>query len=114
MFKAEFDGNTLMILGFFLNPNESFAMYIITDGKSDIIQYGSRIADIDSLIIRNTRQESIEQWRQKGFWIFGTIMGIVICCVAAMRIWYIRSRKGMKEFEKKFFGVYKETKIEKK
>jgi len=112
--KAEFDGNILTISDFFLNPNESFTMYIITDGQPDIIRYGSRIADVDGLIIRNTRQEKFNQWRQKGFWIFGTIMGIVICGVSILIIWDIRSRKRMKELEKKLFNAYKDDETEKK
>lgn len=112
--KAEFDGNILTISDFFVNPNESFTMYIITDGQPDIIRYGSRIADVDDLIIRNTRQEKFNQWRQKGFWIFGTIMGIVICGVAILLIWDIRSRKRMKELEKKLFNAYKDDETEKK
>lgn len=112
--KAEFDGNILTISDFFLNPNESFTMYIVTDGQPDIIRYGSRIADVDGLIIRNTRQEKIDQWRQKGFWISGTIMVIVICVVAVLLIWDIRSRKRMKEIEEKLFNVYKDAEIEKK
>lgn len=112
--KVEFDGNMLTISDFFLNPNESFTMYIITDGQPDIIRYGSRIADVDNLVIRNTRQEIIDQWRQKGFWIFGTIMGIAICVVIVLIIWDIRSRKRMKELEKKLSNVYKEADIEKK
>ena len=89
-------------------------MYIITDGQPDIIRYGSRIADVDGLIIRNIRQEKFNQWRQKGFWIFGTIMGIVICGVAILLIWDIRSRKRMKELEKKLFNAYKDDETEKK
>ena len=112
--KAEFDGNILTISDFFLNPNESFNMYIITDGQPDIIRYGSRIADVDGLIIRNIRQEKFNQWRQKGFWIFGTIMGIVICGVAILLIWDIRSRKRMKELEKKLFNAYNDDETEKK
>lgn len=112
--KAEFDGNILTISDFFLNPNESFTMYIITDGQPDIIRYGSRIADVDDLIIRNTRQEKFNQWRQKGFWIFGIIMGIVICGVAILLIWDIRSIKRMKELEKKLFNAYKDDEAEKK
>ena len=112
--KAEFDGNILTISDFFLNPNESFTMYIITDGRPDIIRYGSRIADVDGLIIRNTRQEKIDQWYQKGFGISGTIMVIVICIVAVSLIWVIRSRKRMKELEKKLFNAYKDAEIDKK
>ena len=111
--NAEFNGNILTISDFFLNPNESFTMYIITDGKPDIIQYGSRIADVDGLIIRNTRQEKFIQWRQKGFWILGTTMGIVICGLAVFIIWEIRSSKRMKELEKKIFDAYKEAETEK-
>ncbi|MCH5344691.1 MAG: hypothetical protein J1E64_11685 [Acetatifactor sp.] len=103
--KVEFDGNMLTISDFFLNPNESFTMYIITDGQPDIIRYGSRIADVDNLVIRNIRQEIIDQWRQKGFWFFGTIMGIAICVVIVLIIWDIRSRKRMKELEKKLSNV---------
>lgn len=77
--KSEFDGNILTISDFFLNPNESFTMYIITDGQPDIIRYGSRIADVDGLIIRNTRQEKIDQLRQKGLWIFGILLAFILC-----------------------------------
>lgn len=77
--KSEFDGNILTISDFFLNPNESFTMYIIADGQPDIIRYGSRIADVDGLIIRNTRQEKIDQLRQKGLWIFGILLAFILC-----------------------------------
>ena len=41
-------------------------------------------------------------------------MGIVICGVAILLIWDIRSRKRMKELEKKLFNAYKDDETEKK
>ena len=112
--KAKYDGNKLTISDFFLNPNESFTMHIITDGQSDIIRYGSRIADVDGLIIRNTRQENTNQRRQKVFWIFGIMMVIVICGTVFLLIWDIRSRKRIKELEKRYFNAYRDDETEKK
>lgn len=55
--NAKIDGTTLTITDFYLNLEESFGIYLIVDGKPDVINYHSRISDISELSLRNKPKE---------------------------------------------------------
>ncbi len=55
--NAKLDGTKLTIMDFYLNTAESFGIYLIIDGKPNIISYHSRISGISELTLRNTPKE---------------------------------------------------------
>ncbi|MCI9540965.1 MAG: hypothetical protein HFG39_07870 [Lachnospiraceae bacterium] len=55
--NAKLDGTKLLITDFYLNTGESFGIYLIVDGKPNVISYHSRISGISELTLRNTPKE---------------------------------------------------------
>lgn len=110
--NSEFNGTVLTITDFFLNPSESFTMYVITDGKPSTIHYGSRIADVGELIIRNTPKEKLDQTKRVFQVSSILVIGFVLCMLVFLMILQRRSNKRIQEFYQKYLDS--ETSSEKK
>ena len=100
--NSEFNGTVLTITDFFLNPSESFTIYVITDGKPDAIYYGSRIADVGELIIRNKPKETIDQRKWVLYVVLISVIGLALCMIVFLMIWERRSNKKIQELYQKY------------
>ncbi len=103
--NAKFQGTTLTIEDFFLNVNESFTVYIISDGKPDTIVYSARIADVSEVILKNTPKENRDTKLQNMLYIVAIGVGFSIMTIISM---IILDKRAKKKFEEQFLLKYLE------
>lgn len=98
--NAEVDGENLIFSDFFLNPDESFSVIVITDKRAEKVTYGSRISGVSNLTLRNAPKERLNTLNTYKL-IITLVVGICLIYVAIMVIWIRRSeKKSQRELEK--------------
>ena len=96
--NATIEGTVLSIADFYLNTDESFGVYLITDGKPDTISYHSRISGISKLVLRNAPKEK----RDNSLRSMLSVAGTVIFILAVYMFWSERN------FKKKYAKLLQE------
>ena len=100
--NGRFEGSKFYISDFFLNPNESFTIHIMTDGNPNSIAYSSRIQDVSNLTIRNTKSERIDEFKNQRNIFFMGIFSFVIIAVIAVAVGSIHDKRIMKRLLKEY------------
>lgn len=99
--KSNDDSTKIVFSDFFLNPNESFTLSVITDSKASVINYNSRIEGISNLKLINTTAEKIHKNHNR-FITFMVVMAILAVVVAVVVVVsHIKYKKREKQFEEK-------------
>ena len=94
LLNSRIDGEKLFISDFFLNPDESFSISVITDKASSGITYDARISDISSLTLRNSPRETRDSVRN-------VMIAAPIILVVALGIFAIVEYLSYKRFKKR-------------
>lgn len=103
--NSKIDGTTLSITDFYLNIGESFEIYLIVDGKPDVINYHSRISDISTLTLRNTPKENRDKNLQ--FMLLLAGIGILVPTIVSVCL-YIHCKKEEKKYAKMLHTMWEE------
>ena len=99
--NSRIDGEALVISDFFLNPNESFSVSVITNKAPSDIKYDARISDVSSLILRNTPKEKRDSFRRV---MITFIIIVVAAFVAFSVIEYLSYKRFKKRLELEFMN----------
>lgn len=103
--KASVEGEKSIMTDFFLNPQESFSVTIITDHRADGITYHSRIAGISDLTLKNTPKENHDRII-KGMGLFVAIS--IVAVVALIATAYIDDKRIKKKIQEEIKRYQKE------
>ena len=90
--NAKIENTSLIIEDFFLNVNEAFTVYIISDGKPDTIRYSSRIADISSLTLRDTPKENRDVRMRTVIFVSGGALVFILLLIGSIIVWEKKER----------------------
>lgn len=114
--NATIDGENVSFSDFFLNPDESFSVTVITDHSAEGITYHSRISGMasDSVVLKNTQKET----HDRASHLMMALMGFVLLLSSAALIYTAYSQKRDKqkfqeEIEKYFVKDQNESEVSK-
>lgn len=102
--NAKIEESALIIEDFFLNVDEFFTVHIISDGKPDTISYSARIADMGSLILRNTPEEKRDERLQIMVFILGGMLLLITILITTLIIDGKKAKKSIDDLKKQFIA----------
>ncbi len=93
------EGTKIIITNFFLNPNETFTLSIITDKKPTAVKYDSRIKDTSNLELINTPAEKVEKIKSERFIISAVTLSAFTIAVVTLIILFIVDKTQQKKHQ---------------
>ena len=107
--KATINGTELIFEDFFLNPQESFTLSIITNGKPEKVHHSFRIEGISKLKLINTTADKIEKLKRTSLiFIVATCSVVVVMIISSIAFWIVMKRKDEK-FEQELLKSLEKT-----
>ncbi len=103
--NTKIEGSILSISDFYLNTDESFGIYLIADGKPDVINYHSRISGISGLILRNAPKEKRDGYLHR--MVMVACAGFIVIAIFLVYT-YIWTKKTEKKYAKMFLDMQEE------
>ncbi len=103
--NTKIEGSILSISDFYLNTDESFGIYLIADGKPDVINYHSRISGINGLILRNAPKEKRDGYLHR--MVMVACAGFMVIAIFSVYT-YIQGKKIEKKYAKMFQDMLEE------
>ncbi len=96
--KSQFVNTELKINDFFLNPQESFTINIITEKRAQSIIYSPRIKDVPNLTLINEPEENQKDRRNFFIIMLSIVLLIILACIFYLLISERKYKKWKREY----------------